>query len=101
MSTTKEKANLNRVRQEIAGKYKCQISARDERIATLTTENKTLQVENAELKAQLEAIQKAVNMSDDELNKFRQNLRRIDNMAAATAKFEKLLGPLAALASYT
>ena len=99
MSTiSKQKTNLNRARQEIAEKYKRQIQDRDNQISILTAENKTLQDENAELKAKLATLQKAAAMTDTELEQFRQDLKRIDNMDQLTARFEKFFGPLAQIA---
>ena len=99
-ATSKQKTNLNRARQEIAGKYKRQISDRDDRIAALMSENKALQDENAELKARLAALQKANDMTDEELERFRHDLKRIDSMEQLTTRFEKFFGPLAGVTGH-
>ena len=96
----KQKSRLNHARQEITRKYDQRIKERDEAIARLSGENDELRKENEELRAQLELVKKKSGMTDEDVEKFQQDLKQVEKLERLSKRFQSILGPMSALQSY-
>lgn len=88
----KERAKLNRIRQEIAKRYDTQIKTLSDSAAALLEENKNLKAENKRLAQQLDEAIKLRDMTPEE---FQQLLNDIERGKRIQSLVEKTYGVFA------
>lgn len=88
----KERAKLNRVRQEIAKRYDARIKTLSDSAAALLEENKNLKAENKRLSQQLDEALKLRDMTPEE---FQQLLNDIERGKRIQSLVEKTYGVFA------
>lgn len=88
----KERAKLNRVRQEIAKRYDTRIKTLSDSAAALLEENKNLKAENKRLAQQLDEAIKLRDMTPEE---FQQLLNDIERGKRIQSLVEKTYGVFA------
>lgn len=88
----KERAKLNRIRQEIAKRYDTRIKTLSDSAAALLEENKNLKAENKRLAQQLDEAIKLRDMTPEE---FQQLLNDIERSKRIQSLVEKTYGVFA------
>ncbi len=88
----KERAKLNRIRQEIAKRYDTRIKTLSDSAAALLEENKNLKAENKRLAQQLDEAIKLRDMTPEE---FQQLLNDIERGKRIQSLVEKTYGVFA------